>query len=87
MAEIKYPVGVQTYDANTKEYILGFPNREVSEGFWESLAKEFFIDRIGKDGNCLQDAWYGWPNGDPFKCRQGRQSDIYREGALSCKKF
>lgn len=35
------------YDPDTKEYILGFPNHEVSEGFWESLAREFFIDRIG----------------------------------------
>ncbi|MDE6226466.1 MAG: ATP-binding protein [Muribaculaceae bacterium] len=39
------------YDADTKEYTLGFPNREVSEGFWESLAREFFIDNIGH--NCF----------------------------------
>ncbi|MDE6577065.1 MAG: ATP-binding protein [Muribaculaceae bacterium] len=39
------------YDPHTKEYTLGFPNHEVSEGFWESLAREFFIDRIGN--NCF----------------------------------
>lgn len=35
------------YNPETKDYTLGFPNLEVSEGFWSSLAKEFFIDRIG----------------------------------------
>ncbi|MDE6770085.1 MAG: ATP-binding protein, partial [Muribaculaceae bacterium] len=38
---------LKAYDPDSKEYTLGFPNYEVSEGFWESLAKEFFIDRIG----------------------------------------
>lgn len=30
---------IKGYDKLTKEYILGFPNQEVYEGFWESLIK------------------------------------------------
>ncbi|MDE6336273.1 MAG: AAA family ATPase, partial [Muribaculaceae bacterium] len=30
---------LKAYDPDSKEYTLGFPNYEVSEGFWESLAK------------------------------------------------
>ncbi|MDE6691856.1 MAG: ATP-binding protein [Muribaculaceae bacterium] len=33
---------IKSYDPVTREYILGFPNREVSTSFWESLANHFF---------------------------------------------
>lgn len=33
---------IKEYDSEAGEYILGFPNREVSEGFWSSLANYFF---------------------------------------------
>ncbi len=33
---------IKDYDKITKEYTLGFPNREVYEGFWDSLATYFF---------------------------------------------
>lgn len=33
---------IKDYDKETREYILGFPNKEVSTSFWESLAKHFF---------------------------------------------
>ncbi len=33
---------IKDYDNETREYILGFPNKEVSTSFWESLAKHFF---------------------------------------------
>ncbi|MDE5882454.1 MAG: ATP-binding protein [Muribaculaceae bacterium] len=37
-----------SYDTNAKEYILGFPNREVYEGFWGSLAGYFFRNPYGE---------------------------------------
>lgn len=39
---------IRGYDERTGEYVLGFPNREVSEGFWEALAGYFFRDRLGE---------------------------------------
>lgn len=33
---------IKSYDESENEYVLGFPNKEVSEGFWGSLADEFF---------------------------------------------
>lgn len=55
------------YYADTKEYLLGFPNREVDGSFWSSLATRFFR-RI--DGNpafnlrkCLRDVNEGRAEG------------------------
>ena len=39
---------VKDYDSVTREYTLGFPNREVYEGFWDSLANYFFRDTGGR---------------------------------------
>ncbi|MDE5883069.1 MAG: ATP-binding protein, partial [Muribaculaceae bacterium] len=36
---------IKDYDRDSKEYTLGFPNREVYEGFWEALSSYFFPDR------------------------------------------
>lgn len=33
---------IKDYDSESREYILGFPNREVNGGFWESLSNYFF---------------------------------------------
>lgn len=33
---------IKSYDESENEYVLGFPNKEVSEGFWGSLSDEFF---------------------------------------------
>ena len=33
---------IKSYDPKTRLYTLGFPNREVSEGFWDSLSSYFF---------------------------------------------
>ncbi len=33
---------IKDYDSNSKEYVLGFPNNEVKEAFWNSLADHFF---------------------------------------------
>lgn len=33
---------IKGYDPESKEYTLGFPNREVSEAFWTSLKNHFF---------------------------------------------
>ncbi len=36
---------IKGYDDKLKEYVLGFPNLEVKESFWESLSYHFFSDR------------------------------------------
>lgn len=33
---------IKGYDADTQEYVLGFPNREVYKAFWDTLAERFF---------------------------------------------
>lgn len=33
---------IKDYDAETEEYLLGFPNQEVNKAFWSSLASRFF---------------------------------------------
>lgn len=33
---------IKGYDADTEEYVLGFPNREVYKAFWDTLAERFF---------------------------------------------
>lgn len=33
---------IKSYDKTERQYTLGFPNREVSSRFWDSLAKYFF---------------------------------------------
>ncbi|MDE6770327.1 MAG: ATP-binding protein [Muribaculaceae bacterium] len=38
---------IKSYDKDRQEYTLGFPNREVYESFWESLANHFFHNRVG----------------------------------------
>ena len=57
---------LKDYDESSKEYILGFPNHEVSVGFWRSLAKYFFINRIGESsfdvGKFLDDVYRGQPD-------------------------
>lgn len=40
---------IKGYDSATKMYTLGFPNQEVYEGFWESLATHFFKGYNGKN--------------------------------------
>ena len=39
---IKGTLPSMEFDGASKEYVLGFPNREVNKAFWESLAKRFF---------------------------------------------
>lgn len=41
---------IKDYDEEFDSYILGFPNKEVSQGFWSSLANYFFI-KAEKDGS------------------------------------
>ncbi|MDE6770829.1 MAG: ATP-binding protein, partial [Muribaculaceae bacterium] len=38
---------IKGYDKTTLEYILGFPNKEVYESFWETLANNFFLNKVG----------------------------------------
>ncbi|MDE6795921.1 MAG: AAA family ATPase, partial [Muribaculaceae bacterium] len=55
-----------SYDAASQEYTLGFPNHEVSEGFWDSLASYFFQNRYGESSfdinKFLNDVNQGKPN-------------------------
>ena len=55
-----------SYDATSQEYTLGFPNHEVSEGFWDSLASYFFQNRYGESSfninKFLDDVNQGKPN-------------------------
>lgn len=37
---------IKGYDPSSRLYTLGFPNREVSDNFWESLAKQIFPHNI-----------------------------------------
>lgn len=39
---------IKGYDDRTRVYTLGFPNQEVYDGFWESLATHFFKGYNGK---------------------------------------
>lgn len=39
---------IKGYERLTKEYVLGFPNREVYEGFWEALADHMFRSLTGE---------------------------------------
>lgn len=41
---------IKDYDEEFESYILGFPNKEVSQGFWSSLANYFFI-KADRDGS------------------------------------
>ena len=34
---------IKGYDAETKRYMLDFPNEEVREGFWDSLYKQYVV--------------------------------------------
>ncbi|MDE6336148.1 MAG: AAA family ATPase, partial [Muribaculaceae bacterium] len=45
---------IKDYNETTKEYTLGFPNREVYEGFWDSLASYFFQGYGGRSTFDLQ---------------------------------
>ena len=57
---------LKDYDAATGEYTLGFPNHEVSEGFWESLAEFLFVNRVGDSSFdvrlFLDEVYHGKPN-------------------------
>lgn len=49
IAPMLYQAGyltIKDYDSNSDIYTLGFPNKEVSKGFWDSLGEYFF--RKGK---------------------------------------
>lgn len=54
------------YDFNNQEYTLGFPNHEVSVGFWDSLAGYFFQNPYGESSfninKFLDDVHQGKPN-------------------------
>lgn len=56
---------IKGYDAETQEYILGFPNREVSKAFWDSLAERFFRGYGGSSAfnlkKCLKEINEGRP--------------------------
>lgn len=56
---------IKDYDPSTRMYTLGFPNQEVYEGFWESLATHFFKGYNGKSVfdlyNLLKDLNQGEP--------------------------
>ncbi len=43
-------LSIKSYDRDRREYVLGFPNKEVSLRFWESLAKYFFPGNV-ENGN------------------------------------
>ncbi len=53
------------YDAETEEYILGFPNREVNKAFWNSLANRFLRGVNGSSAfnvrKCLKEINEGRP--------------------------
>lgn len=44
---------IKDYDPISKEYVLGFPNNEVKEAFWNSLADHFFSTKT----RTLTDDW------------------------------
>ena len=58
---------IKDYDKLSKEYILGFPNNEVKEAFWNSLAKHFFKGSDGRSAfsvyEFVKDIKEGNPNG------------------------
>lgn len=47
-------LSIKDYDSETKEYTLGFPNREVYEAFWTSLKNHFFRNEGGGNRFDLQ---------------------------------
>lgn len=70
---------IKAYDEATRTYTLGFPNIEVYEGFWNSLAKHFFKGYDGKSAfdlyKLLKDIKEGRP--EDFMIRiQSLLSDI-----------
>ncbi|MCM1490917.1 MAG: ATP-binding protein [Muribaculum sp.] len=44
---------IKDYDEMLESYTLGFPNKEVSQGFWSSLSRYFFM-RVDKYGSYSQ---------------------------------
>lgn len=56
---------IKGYDAETEEYILGFPNREVNKAFWNSLANRFLRGVNGSSAfnvrKCLEEVNEGRP--------------------------
>ena len=57
---------IKDYDKESKEYTLGFPNTEVREAFWNSLAYHFFMGTNGRSAfnlqKCLRDVNEGRPD-------------------------
>lgn len=56
---------IKDYDSSTRTYTLGFPNKEVYDGFWDSLSSFFFKGYDGRSvlnlKNILDDVLSGRP--------------------------
>lgn len=65
---------IKNYDASSREYILGFPNREVKEGFWESLANYFLQSTTSETNFKLQEFVKDLKSGDPEEFMQRLRS-------------
>lgn len=69
---------IKDYDQQSKEYKLGFPNIEVKEAFWNSLAYHFFMGTNGRSAfnlqKCLRDINEGRPD-DFMRCMQSLFAD------------
>lgn len=44
---------IKGFDPDTREYTLGFPNREVYEAFWTALKNHFFRAEGGGNDSCI----------------------------------
>lgn len=54
---------IKDYDQDTEDYILGFPNREVTKAFWSSLADRFFQGPDGRSAFNVRDCVKDIPEG------------------------
>lgn len=58
---------IKGYDEQNEEYILGFPNKEVSGAFWKSLAEHFFYGTDGSSTFKLREFVKEINDGEPEK--------------------
>lgn len=65
---------IKDYDKFTKEYLLGFPNNEVREAFWNSLAKHFFMGFDGRSAFNVRKFVKDLFDGDPESFMKRMQS-------------
>lgn len=65
---------IKGYDPESEDFILGFPNREVSKAFWSSLSDRFFRGIDGRSAFYVRDFVKDIVDGHPDRFMKRMQS-------------